>query len=212
MKLELDHFFVIVDPNGKVADLLLKFGMKESFCRDHPGQGTSNRRFELSNSMFEIIWVRDADEANNGPGKELKFVERYKRHDASPFGIVLNRKCAADSGTPFDGWTYQPDYFEYPMSFHVGANSCNLLEPLCIYVPFLNPPSRKAEQGIFRSLSNIKITTPINTLSDVLDVVNKADRVSVVRGDQHLIEVTLDDNRKGLSEDFRPDLPLVINW
>jgi len=59
MTLELDHFFVVVDPKGKVADLLVALGMEESFSRGHPGQGTSNRRFELSNSMFEFLWVRD---------------------------------------------------------------------------------------------------------------------------------------------------------
>ena len=212
MKIELDHFFVLVEPEGEVADLLITLGMSESFSRDHPGQGTSNRRFELSNSMLEFLWVRDVDEAYDGPGRKLNFLDRSRYSNASPFGIIVNRKDESECSMPFKGWTYQPDYFEPPMAFHVGDNSSNVLEPLCIYVPFMNPPDRKIEDGIFKSLSDIKITTPANPLSDVIETVNSADRLSVVSGDQHLIEVTLDDNRQGLSKDFRPDLPMVINW
>ena len=212
MKIELDHFFVLVEPEGEVADLLIALGMQESVSRDHPGQGTSNRRFELSNSMFEFLWVRDADEAGNGPGRKLNFVDRSTRTDASPFGIIVNRKDESERGMPFNGWIYQPDYFEPPMAFHVGDNSSKILEPLCIYMPFMNPPDRKIEDGVFKSLSHVKITTPANPLSGVIDAVNSADRVSVVSGKLHLMEVTLDGNRQGLSKDFRPDFPVVIYW
>ena len=212
MNIELDHFFVLVEPDGEIADLLITLGMNESFGRDHPGQGTSNRRFELSNSMFEFLWVRDVDEANNGPGRKLNFVDRIRCNDTSPFGIILNRTDESEHGMPFKGWTYQPDYFEPPMAFHVGDNSSNLHEPLCIHMSFMNPPARKTEHGVFKSLSHVKITTPANPLSDVIDVVNSADRVSIVSGKLHLMEVTLDGNRQGLSKDFRPDIPVVINW
>ena len=212
MNIELDHFFVLVEPDGEIADLLITLGMNESFGRDHPGQGTSNRRFELSNSMFEFLWVRDVDEANNGPGRKLNFVDRSRCNDTSPFGIILNRTDESERGMPFKGWTYQPDYFEPPMAFHVGDNSSNLHEPLCIYMPFMNPPGRKTEHGVFKSLSHVKITTPANPLSDVMDAVNSADRVSIASGQLHLMEVTLDGNRQGLSKDFRPDIPVVINW
>ncbi len=52
MNLELDHTFILVKPEAKVADLLLSLGMEESFSREHQGQGTSNRRFEFSNGML----------------------------------------------------------------------------------------------------------------------------------------------------------------
>lgn len=212
MKLELDHFFIMVDPGAKVADLLIALGMKESFSRDHAGQGTSNRRFEFSNSMLELLWVRDADEAIKGPGKKLNFVERFNRSDASPFGIILNRKGGNECNMPFEGWTYQPDYFEPPLAFHAGVNSSNVLEPLCIYVPFMKSPERHADEGVFRSVSHVKITTTANPLSEVIKVVNSADRVSVVSGEEHLMQITLDDSRQGMSKDFRPELPLVVSW
>lgn len=212
MNLELDHVFILVEPKAAVADLLLSLGIKESFSRDHQGQGTSNRRFEFSNGMLEFLWVRDTAEAVNGPGRDLLFTERATSSSASPFGIILHRKDNTDLDLPFTGWQYQPDYFKPPMAFHVGANSDNLLEPLCIYVPFMEPCVRKIEEGQFRTLSHVKIYTTIEEFSDVLAVSQNADRLDIAQNDQHLMEVTLDEHRLGMSRDFRPEIPLIIHW
>ncbi len=212
MNMELDHIFILVEPEAEVADLLVSMGMEENFRREHPGQGTSNRRFMFSNGMLEFLWLRDAEEAQNGPGRNLRLFERAGSQDASPFGIVLNRKDNADLDMPFVGWTYQPDYFKPPMAFHVGLNSSNLLEPLCIYVPFMEPPVRQIEPGTFKSISRVRIYTTSDNFSDILMSANKADRVSIAQGPEHLMEITLDENQRGMSRDFRPEIPLIIYW
>lgn len=212
MNLELDHIFIIIESKAKVADLLITLGLKESFSRDHQGQGTSNRRFEFSNGMLELLWVRDSKEAMEGPGQNLLFPERSKNENASPFGVVLTRKDNSNLNIPFTGWSYQPDYFSPPMAFHVGNNSTNINEPLCIYVPFIEPVSRTVEKGTFKSLSSVKIFTKTDKLSNELTEVNRAERLSIESSKQHLMEVTLDENQKGLSKDFRPDIPLIIHW
>ncbi len=210
--MELDHIFILVEAEAKVADLLVSLGMVESFGRDHKGQGTSNRRFEFSNGMLEFLWVRDSQEAANGAARDMWFSERATSELSSPFGIILTRKYNSPPSTPFAGWEYQPDYFETGMAFHVGMNSSNLSEPLCVYVPFVEPSVRGVEEGTFKSISAVKITTTVETVSDVLCAVNKADRLSVVNGGEHLMELTLDDNKSGLTKDFRPDIPLIIHW
>ena len=144
MNLELDHAFILVEPNAEVADVLLSIGIEESFGSDHKGQGTSNRRLEFSNGMLEFLWVRDAEEAVNGPGKDLCFPERAGDTTYSPFGVLLHRKSNSQLAMPFAGWQYQPDYFKPPMAFHVGMNSSDLVEPLCMYVPFVVPIKRTA--------------------------------------------------------------------
>jgi hypothetical protein len=212
MNLELDHVFILVEPEARIADLLVSLGMEESFSRDHEGQGTSNRRFELSNGMLEFLWVRDAHEAINGPAGDLFFPQRVESPTASPFGVILHRKDNLVLEMPFAGWSYQPDYFKPPMSFHVGINSSNLLEPLCIYVPFIKPKVRTIEKGAFKAISHVKVHTTTTKLSDSLIVADRADRLSIVCGDEHLMEITFDDNECGLFKDFRPDMPLVIHW
>lgn len=212
MDLELDHFFILTDKPKEAGDLLVSLGLNESFSRDHKGQGTSNRRFPFSNGMLEILYVRDREEANNGPAKELRLPERIRKENASPFGIVLTRTNDSTPGMPFSGWKYQPDYFQPPNAFHVGDNSDILDEPLCIYVPFVGPVSRLEEVGTFKSISNVLVTVPLGKMTDTLSTLQSADRLHVELGSEHMVTVTLDNGRSGLSRDFRPGLPLIINW
>ena len=212
MNLELDHFFILVEPNAQVADILLSLGMEESFSRDHPGQGTSNRRFSFSNGMLEFIWVRDAQEADNGPGKDLCFSQRALNPNASPFGVILYRKDNTDLKLPFSGWQYQTDYFKPPQAFHVGSNSSELSEPLCFYVPFIEPSERQVTSGKFKSISQVCIHNPAALDSEVLKQAGTADRLSFKHGEEHLVEVTFDDHQLGLSRDLRPDIPMIMHW
>lgn len=222
MNLELNHVFILTEPKAKVADLLLKLGFEESFSRDHLGQGTSNRRFVFSNGMLEFLWVKDEAEANNGPAKNLNFPARTKTQKqkypkASPFGIVLTRKDNASLAMPFEGWAYEPDYFKpphtpKPLAFHIGENSTDLSEPLCIYVPFIEPKQRTIEKGTFKSISHVKVFTKNTEISTTLKVVNNADRLSIASGTEDLMEITFDDHKQNKRHDFRPHIPLVIKW
>lgn len=215
MKLELHHFFILVEPEAKVAELLLSLGMKEGTRNKHQGQGTSNRRFNFLNGTLEFLWVHNEAEAHNGPGQNMLFPERAKDPTASPFGIILNRKDNDSLSMPFEGWKYQPVYFEPPWAFHVGANSSNLLEPLCFYMPFIDPESpasHKIEPGIFKSISKVHVYTPSEPLSDVLLVADSADRLSIDHGEQNLMEITFDAHQSARSIDLRPDIPLIIHW
>jgi hypothetical protein len=212
MNLELDHFFILTDPGAAVGDLLVSLGIEESFSRDHEGQGTSNRRFPLSNSMLELLWVRDADEASAGAGKKLLFSERANSALASPFGLILTRKDNSSETMPFDGWEYQPDYFDPPMAFHIGDNSKIIREPLCIYVPFMEPISRTVEKGTFKSISNVRISVPVEEMSGTLSVSSTAEGLELLCGAEHLMEITYDNGQSGLTKDLRPTLPLIINW
>jgi hypothetical protein len=220
LDLVLDHFFILVEPEAKVASLLIELGLEESFSRNHPGQGTSNRCFSFSNSKLELLWLRDAEEANNGPAKGLRFPERVSNKDVSPFGLIFNRKANLDntsnSAMPFDGWRYQPDYFPAPMAFHVGSNSENLIEPLCIYVPFMEPAEKQVEPelklGKFKCITNVHLHVPVVSQSKVLLIASQAEGLSVECGEEHLIEVTFDQKARGLSKDLRPDLPLILHW
>lgn len=223
MNIELDHFFILVKPGAEAAERLLQLGMTEGRPNRHPGQGTSNRRFFFPNGgMLELLWVHDETEAKNGPGRDLGFPERSNNPEASPFGVILRRKDNLVSGMPFPGWTYQPDYFTPPMSFHVGENTNALSEPLCIYMPFVDPDkvypgqatldkeTPKTRDG-FNAISSIHISIP-SPLSPVLEVLNTADKVSVQTGEAHLMEIIFDHNEQGQQCDLRPELPLIVHW
>ena len=162
--------------------------------------------------MLELLWVRDTDEAVNGPAQGLLFPERAASPTASPFGVILRRKDNTELGMPFAGWKYQPVYFDPPWAFHIGDNSAKLSEPLCIYVPFVEPFHQSPEPGTFKSISKVHITTPAEPLSEPLHVAGSADRLSIEHGTQHLMEITFDRGGCGHSCDLRPDIPLIIHW
>ncbi len=115
---------------------------------------------------------------------------------------------------PFNGWTYQPIYFAPPKAFHVAANSQNISEPLCIYVPFSLPQSSidKGEINTSFAISNVCIHTPSANMNEVLNAVNRADRISIQHGKEHLMEIVLNDREMGKVVDFRPEIPLIMHW
>ncbi len=217
MNLELDHVFILVEPEARVADLLIAKGFQEGTPNHHPGQGTANRRFNFTNGMLEFIWVRDAEEAVNGSGRDLRFPDRATDPTASPFGVILRQKDSSSlesSEMLFNGWTYQPSYFPPPKAFHVGANSQNISEPLCIYVPFSLPQSltNRGEINSSFAISNVCIHTPSADTEEVLNAVNKADRLLIQHGKEHLMEIVLNDREMGKVADFRPEIPLIMHW
>lgn len=214
MNLVLHHFFILVKPGADVADLLISIGMFEGARNIHEGQGTSNRRFNFLNGMLELLWVHDKEEATTGPGRDMLLAERAIDKKASPFGIVLSRKDNSSLDMPFEGWKYEPVYFQSPWAFHIGANSKNIAEPLCVYIPFIEPGSRKGndENKIFGAISNVTVHTTSNPMSSVLAKVGNTESLSILNADEHLMEVTFNHNKADQSRDFRPDIPLVVNW
>ncbi|MBE7384629.1 MAG: VOC family protein [Leptolyngbya sp. SIO1E4] len=214
MNMTLDHVFILVEPKAKVGDRLLEHGFREGPSNTHPGQGTANRRFYFANGMLELIWVQDADEARNGPGRNLHFSERAKDPTASPFGVIfVPRKDNASPDMPFPGWHYQPAYFPSPKGFHVGANSKNLLEPLCFYFPFHDPGVPKPQPHRNpQTISEIIIVIPSTDTEGVLALASQTERLLMRSGQKHLMEITLDHHDSGRTEDYRPALPLILRW
>ena len=166
--------------------------------------------------MMELLWLRDEEEANNGPASGLRFPERsasiLSGASASPFGLIFNRTESELIEIPFNGWSYQPDYFPAPNAFHVGSNSDNLTEPLCIYVPFMQPVERAIEKGQFKSISHVHLHVPVASLSEELQAVSHSDGLLIECGVEHLMEVTFNQKACGLSKDLRPGLPLILHW
>lgn len=211
MSLVLDHCFILVRPGAPEAERLVAGGLIEGPGNRHPGQGTANRRFFFANGMLELLWLADPAEAENGPGRGLSFGERARASGASPFGLILRDAAGAGGTPPFDGWRYQPDYLPPPDAFHVGSNSGELREPLCIYMPFAPaPPTLDAESVNARRIERVRVGTPVRTGSRVLDRLAAVGGLEIATACEHLLEITLDGAGARDAVDFRPDLPLRL--
>ena len=211
--MRLDHFFILTEIFAPEAELLTEFGLVEGTANDHPGQGTANRRFFFSNTALELLYVRDTDEANKGPGRRLRIPERASVRTASPLGLVVS--CDRDSDEPaFPGWRYQPMYFDAGVSFLVGENSDCLEEPLCICMPS-NPPSGSPQQrsaAPFNEVTELRLHVPVDKPSSVLQAIAEIENIRVQANSPHCLEITFGRNAEGKQRDFRPRLPLKICW
>ena len=49
-------------------------------------------------------------------------------------------------------------------------------------------------------------------MSETLANLDNVERLQVLKGDEHLVEMMLDRGTLGQSKDFRPLLPLIIHW
>jgi len=56
------------------------------------------------------------------------------------------------------------------------------------------------------------VYSPSEPMSDVLDIVDNADRLTIDKGSQHLMEIVFDGHQFGRSKDLRPELPIIIHW
>ena len=214
MSLTLDHVFVITEPGASAAERLIDLGLEEGSANVHPGQGTANRRFFFAGFVLELLYVSDVDEARHGAGRDLNVLARHCDADASPFGLVVR---VADPDTPpaFPNWRYFPDYFGGTLCFHVGENSTDLAEPLCICMPPALPrrsgPSTEPDNPDWR-LTDVEIGVPTDAPSAVLQHFAAIDGVHVALGQAHRLTLRFNDGAAGRSEDLAPELPLLVRW
>lgn len=213
MGLELDHFFILTGPGAPEADLLVEMGLVEGTPNTHPGQGTANRRFFFKDAGLELIFLANEEEARSGAGRGMQIFDRFGMPGASPFGIILRATDEAAAGA-FPGWQYQPDYFEQGSHFLVGDNSALLTEPSCILMPKNLPVSsgQKLSPEPFASVSEIRIGVPATDSSAALQVASAVERVTVLPGRPHLMELIFGAGQIGEQCDLRPDLPLIVRW
>ena len=213
MTLELDHVFILTEPGAPHADLLVEVGMVEGTPNSHPGQGTANRRFFFTDSMLELMYIRDSIESVSGTASGLKLVERLAGPNASPFGMVV-RTESPSTDFPFPGWPYFPEYLTGGEYFHIGDNSDVLDEPLCILLPsypqsaFTQPDPAEP----FTTITSVRIDVPVTKPSVALQSLSEMERVSIHYGEPHLMEIVFGDGIKKQQKDFRPVLPMKIYW
>lgn len=213
MAIKLDHVFILTEADAPQADLLTSIGLVEGARSRHPGQGTSNRRFFFDGMMLEFLYVHDVIEAVSGSAKGLCFQDRCTQAGASPFGLIMTSVEGA-SQIPFEGWKYCPDYFADDQCFHVGSNSNDLDEPLCICMPD-NLPLRKnvpVPENLEWTFSSMRINVPVAGPSSPLRQISTCENVEVVFNKLHCLELTFNDGAQNKQKDFRPEIPLVFNW
>ena len=134
--LELDHLLVFVDPEAPEGGGLDKAGLRETFRRRHPGQGTANACYCFNNAYLELIWETERAEISSPPVVRLRLAERtaWRQTGACPFGIAV-RKHGTGSQLPFEVWEYAPPYRPAGTAILVAVASDDPHQPLLFCSP-----------------------------------------------------------------------------
>lgn len=127
--MELSHIFVFASPSD--AGVLAEFGLVESFRRVHGGQGTNNVCFCFDNAYLELLFVDDEKVLGGLIGTGLLERSRWRRSQASPFGIAVR----SVDGLPFATWDYRPVYLPNEMVISVDQGSDDVQQPFIFSAP-----------------------------------------------------------------------------
>lgn len=202
MAFVLDHLFVFGRP-GDAADLA-RFGLTESYRRQHPGQGTGNACYRLDNAYLELLWVDDPAEidsplvAPTGLGPR----SRWREAGTCPFGIALR----GDGALPFATWSYRPPYLppQIPeIAMAVGSEDAG--KPLLFVSPGGAAPGQDFQARLgWKQITGVTLAGPQSTTA--LPGITQ-----VPAADWHAT-LEIDGGVQGRRHDFSPALPLALHW
>ncbi|MGK4001439.1 VOC family protein [Sorangium sp. So ce1036] len=144
--LALDHLFVLVERGAPERVALESAGLRESFRRSHPGQGTANVCFCFDNAYLELLWVEARDELASPLVARTRLAARaaWRRTGASPFGVAV-RSAPPGAPLPFATWDYRPPYVPEGVAIDVALASADLRQPFLFRPPGARRPDAWAD-------------------------------------------------------------------
>lgn len=220
--MEIDHIFICTETKAQVGDLLVDFGLIEGSSNTHPGQGTANRRFYFHNMMLELLWMEDLEEIQSERTQPMRLYERclLNNNAVSPFGIGFRPTAGNEEAALFTAWDYHPIFLPELLRYQV-ADDTTLSEPMYFYMSFAKRQDKAtlAKREPMEHKVPLKEVTAVKIhvnqkleLSKAALIINQLQGLSIVKDNEHLIELEFDYGTQNQTKDFRPALPLLIKW
>lgn len=218
--MEVDHLFICLTNPIQSAAALSAQGLIEGTPNVHPGQGTANRRFFFQNTFIELLYLTDAQDAQSPLTAPTQLFERLSATDShvSPFGVCF-RPTMANEALPFPAWEYRPAYL--PASLKVDVGRAPVSEPMWFFLSFAKRPDQMPPERAqpiehangFRQITAVRVTIASGeAFSAAASCANQLSEFEIIQGNEHLMELEIDHGVQGQTHDFRPGLPLVMNW
>ena len=136
MPFEIDHLFVVSEFAAPIVDKIVTAGFIEGSARNHPGQGTANRRIFFYNNYLEFLFLTLREETLAENIERTGIIPRCRRDPKScPIGIALRKRHSDTTTESFPTWTYQPHYMPPELNIQIATTSHNCASPLVFLVP-----------------------------------------------------------------------------
>ncbi|MEN0001536.1 MAG: VOC family protein [Pseudomonadota bacterium] len=135
MSIELDHIFWMVAKADadRVTARFETLGLRESYRRDHPGQGTTNICYCFDNAFLEILWLENEADARS-PAIARTLLADRGTGKANPFGLAWR----GDAQLPM--WAFMPTYLPDGVSIQMASASDDPSLPLMFTFSGFKPP------------------------------------------------------------------------
>jgi hypothetical protein len=206
------------------------------------GMGAGARYINLVNVFFELLYVSEQAGLDPKYDKILPLRDKWRTTGESPFGLGLSiipydtahipfeaNKVQAEAMPPNTGVFFATSNLSYPHEpfVLVGHPSMSYITPERNTLEKINKDIeqwsadetvrmqyRKSFQHAnqVEKLTNLKITCKAKELSSTIKALENVKNCQIVKGKEHLMEITFDGNRQKKTADFRPGLPIVIKY
>ena len=144
-RLEIDHLFLFIEPDGPEIDALRRLGLTETYRRAHPGQGTANVCFAFDNLFLELLWLTSEAEARSPAIARTRLWERSRWHSKKtcPVGVAF-RGDLAGAGAPT--WDYRPPYLAQAMPAGASIPVATASDDPALPMVFVSPGKESPRQ------------------------------------------------------------------
>ncbi len=230
--LTLSHAWIVVTTGARERSALEKAGFRIApTINRHEGQGTASVTVELLNGFLELIYpdptVPVSPDLQAG-AKKFRLKSAWRETGYSPIGIVFDRTPATLEKLPFATWRISADWMEkgtyiemmtpkempktvslsissHPASTRESENEALARDPIKGAM-FLHPNGT-------RRLTGLRVVAPSRDgFPPAAAYIAGHGLVKFDVGSHWLLEVTLDNGRRGITRDLQPDLPMVIHY
>jgi hypothetical protein len=228
--LVLSHAWIVVTTGAPERSALEQAGFRIApTISRHDGQGTASITVEFLNGFLELIYpdptvpVLPALEAG---AEKFRLKSAWRQTGYSPIGIVFNRIPATPETLPFPTLRISPDWMEkgtfmemmtpkempkavslsiHPPSTRESENEMLVRDPVKGAV-FLHPNGA-------RRLTGLRVVAPgADGFPPAVSYLSRQGLVAFDVGGHWLLDVTLDNGRRGITKDLRPGLPMVVHY
>jgi len=225
----IDHIFFFSDGFAPELAYTEQHGFNAwPFPNTHTGQGTTGRYIYFDNVYVEYLWVDDADAAEaNIPRARSDFNARNTwRNDpsVSPFGIGLRDRREGEPRA-FETSTYTAEWMNGGFDLFPAENAGDITEPWVFFLPDAitgNPRDNFSGRGLTRldHPNGARVVTAVTLVlphgqepSRTLRTLEADGLITIEHGDEHRMEIELDNGAQGETADMRDrGMPVIFRW
>lgn len=211
----IDHFYICTDNPGRDVKRLVQLGLVEGEPNVHYSQGTANRRFFFKNSMLELLYLVNEEEAKSERTKPLDIWAQFKDRQRNRIGIIFIPAEAGCAENPFRSKKYQPLYLPEGLAMDVSEN-LSLEDPTYIFMDFAMRKENQLTQSHcingmeFDTIKKYTLYLKDTVFSYNTKALASVESLDVISSDDNYIQLNFTGPETGQMIDLRPELPLVF--